>query len=618
MRDFHHFTQVSLITLAIAASFPVAGMAADSRLTGAIKSAAGESLGGVTVSAKADVSTITTSVFTDDSGNYYFPPLPEGKYHVWAQALTFATANGDVDLAGTKHQDFTLKPFDGDFVRQLPGDEILAALPDDTPDDARMKTMVSKTCTGCHTPSFPLQHKFDEAGWVAVLDLMKHINVLGVYKGEKDRANASIEGHEKELAAYLARARGPGPTSMKFNLRPRPSGEAARVVFKEYAVPLDPDVGLEWKYPLNDGSDWSLGTPSLMFGVNGVHDAEQDLDGNIWFTQALPSRTTTIGRIDIKTGAYTPVKINEPGGFASATHGIIRDPSGTLWFNTRPSSTGGNRPGLARLDPKTQKITVYVSQPPMAVTEGSLDYDGKGFIWITTPGGALRFDPKEEQFTEFKSNTFKTPHGEATVYGIAGDRDGNGWWLDMKFDHVEHADITTDKTTEFQLPPEQAAYDRMTVDDKSLYADYVVPDFNTPYPWAQGPRRMGADKNADVVWIGDSFGGNLAKVDIHTMKTELVPLPNHVSMQPYHVAVDSRHNAWTNMWSTDSVAKYDPTAQKWTLYDLPEHGTEVRYISLLESSNGMSVTIPYSRTRKVAVMTFRSEQDLDAAKKQVQ
>ena len=102
-------------------------------------------------------------------------------------SLTFATAKGDVDLAGTKHQDFTLKPFDGDFARQLPGDELLAALPEDTPDDARMKTMVSKTCTGCHTASFPLQHKFDEAGWTAVLDLMKHINVLGMYKGPQTR-----------------------------------------------------------------------------------------------------------------------------------------------------------------------------------------------------------------------------------------------------------------------------------------------------------------------------------------------------------------------------------------------------------------------------------------------
>jgi streptogramin lyase len=254
----------------------------------------------------------------------------------------------------------------------------------------------------------------------------------------------------------------------------------------------------------------------------------------------------------------------------------------------------------------------------MALPQGSLDFDSKGFIWITEDPGALRFDPVAEKFIEFKTNSFKTQHGEETTYGLAGDRDGNGWWLDMRFDHVEHGDVATGKTTDFQLPPDQVAYDQVTSDDKVIYASYVLTDFNNPYAWAQGPRRMGADKNGDVVWIADSFGGNLARVDIHTMKTDLVSLPNYESMQPYNVEVDSHHNAWTNLWSTDKIARYDPAAQKWTLFDLPTRGTESRYVSLLERDGTTSVTIPYWRARKVAVMTFRSEQDLDAARRQVQ
>ena len=45
-------------------------------------------------------------------------------------------------------------------------------------------------------------------------------------------------------------------------------------------------------------------------------------------------------------------------------------------------------------------------------------------------------------------------------------------------------------------------------------------------------------------------------------------------------------------------------------------GTEARYVSLLEKDGKMEVVIPYSRTSKVAVMTFRSEADLDALEKQ--
>ena len=68
-----------------------------------------------------------------------------------------------------------------DWIRQLPGDEFLAALPADTPEDYRMKTQVRKNCTGCHSASYPLQHRFDEAGWNKILDLMKNVNVQGVY-----------------------------------------------------------------------------------------------------------------------------------------------------------------------------------------------------------------------------------------------------------------------------------------------------------------------------------------------------------------------------------------------------------------------------------------------------
>jgi hypothetical protein len=93
-------------------------------------------MGGVTVSAKAEKSPITTSVFTDESGNYYFPPLPNGKYKVWAQALTYYRANGDVGLQQkTARRNFVLQPMktQEESIRQLPGDELLAALPDSTP-----------------------------------------------------------------------------------------------------------------------------------------------------------------------------------------------------------------------------------------------------------------------------------------------------------------------------------------------------------------------------------------------------------------------------------------------------------------------------------------------------
>src|SRR5258708_2808683 len=529
----------------------------DAILSGTVVSSSGEKMGGVTVSAKPEGGTITTSVFTDESGAYYFPPMPAAKYRVWAQALSYKAAKSSIDLPTTERQDFLLKPMQ-DFVRQLPGDVLLAALPGDTAEDFRMKTQVRKNCTGCHSASYPLQHKFDEAGWNAILDLMKHVNVLGNYLGPDHKGTPNIEFHQKELAAYLARARGPGESSMKIKLDPRPSGEAARAVFKEYDFPKEDGADTA----SNDGSDWSLGTPSELNGMVGAHDAQADFDGNLWITYSLPSYDTTIARIDAKTGAVQKFRLDDVTGFAA----------------------------------------------------GTLDVDLKGHVWVTAPDGALRFDIEKETFTEFKSITYKNQHGTATVYGIAVDREGNGWWALMSQDLIDYSDIATGKTSELKLPPEPGIMENLTPEQRKMYETFVAPDFNAPFAWAQGPRRLGADKNGDFVWIGDSFGGTLGRIDIRTKEVTLVPLPNPEALQPYQVQIDSDHNVWTNLWSSDRIAKYDPSASQWTLFDLPTRGTETRYISLLERDGKLQVILPYYRTRKVAVMTVRSKQELEALK----
>src|SRR5438094_5709600 len=118
------FAGASAIAIAVA-TLASSAACADALLAGTITSAAGEKMGGVTVSAKAEGATITTSVYTDESGAYYFPPLPEGKYRVWAQALTYQIAKGNVDLTKSTQQNFVLAPMTNreDWIRQLPGDE---------------------------------------------------------------------------------------------------------------------------------------------------------------------------------------------------------------------------------------------------------------------------------------------------------------------------------------------------------------------------------------------------------------------------------------------------------------------------------------------------------------
>jgi streptogramin lyase len=586
-------------------------------LAGTAKSDSGEKMPGVTVSAKAEGKTITTSVFTDQQGDYYFPPMPAGEYEIWAQADAFATVRANINLTSTRHQDFVLKPIK-DFQRQLTGDQLLASLPDGTPDDRRLKRVFRNSCTSCHQPNYILQERFDVAGWTAILDLMKRVNVAGGYLGEKSEPAPIIDFHEKELAAYLARVSGPQPSAMNFKLRPRPTGEAARAVFTEYEVPIAPDEKSGTEYITNDGSDWSLGTPSSLSGAHGIHDAQADLNGNIWFSYNVANHDISLGRVDAKTGALKTFKVPGLHGFAANGHGITRDPQGNLWFNVSAGVEGG--PGrLAKVDPITQEIKVFT--PPQGMTgpttaAGTVDVDGRGKVWATTGPGAVRFDPQTQQFTEFKSPVYENSDGIGSTYGLAGDADGNAWWAQMNMDTLSKTDIKSGKVTQVKLAPVSMETDLVTNEERNVYAragsTWVI-----AVPWAEGPRRLGADKNAHLIWVCDWWGGNLAKIDTHSLKVTMVPLPRPDAQQPYQAQVDSNHNVWINLMNADEVIKFDPKTSKWVEYPFPTLGAETRYVSLLEKDGALQVILPYSRARKVARMTLRTEKELESLKAQV-
>jgi virginiamycin B lyase len=613
MSGHHGLAKIAGVLLASVAAIviaPASASAADHILSGSVASAAGEKLGGATVSARLEGSTITNSVYTDESGNYYFPPMAAGKYKVWAQALSFERALGDVDLSANKQQNLMLTAINDPERRwrQLPGELMVASLPEETADDARIKRIFMNQCTGCHTPSYTLQFRFDEGGWNRIINLMKTVNNRGV--PQQGQNNQIISLNQKELAAYLAKVRGPGESPIKIKERPRPTGEAARAVWTLYDVPLNQDVGIGTPYQVNDGTDWALGTPSYLMMI--MHDGGMDLDGNLWFTSNALNKNVSVGRIDAKTGDVKHFRVNRNDGRAANTHGLTRDNEGNFWFDV---DTG--RRGLGKMEPKTEKITVYQSPNNMSPLGGAvtLDVDGKGMVWASSPDGVLRFDPKEEKFTEFKSKASKRANGTSITYGAAGDRDGNGWWAQMGWDTIGKADMTTGTTVEIKLPELKSEMDKLSPEQIAAYDKVTDLSIGNPLPWGQGPRRMGTDKNADVLWVGNSWGSSFARIDTKTNAVTMVPFPDK-AMQAYHIHVDSKHNVWGNLWTNDQVVKYDPSTAKWTTFEMPVRGSESRHISVYERDGTTKVVLPTYRSHQMFVLTLRSEADIAAVKAQ--
>jgi streptogramin lyase len=566
-------------------------------LNGIVRGPDGNPMEGVTVSAAAVNGTITASVFTDTQGHYYFPVAPAGKYRVWAQAVGYQAGRAEVELnskQGTR-RDFALKTLN-DFERQLTSPEWLAALPDDKAEDIRMKQIFVHNCTTCHSAAFALQNKFDEEGWKAILARMETINVYGK-AGEPP--SPTIRHYKNELAPYLARVRGPGPSPLKIKPYPRPAGDAARVVVTEFNIPsaANPNELVD-----QDGSDWSEGIPSGGNGSAGLHDLTIDRSGNAWVTNGTENRNRSFLKLDVETGKSTNFKLPAASGFARGTHGITQDAKGIIWINLFENGGTFGRGSLLRLDPKTEEYDVFSPPAEMGSVGISVDVDGTGKVWATS-NGAIVFDPTTKEFTYFKPLTPRTGS-----YGVAGDSAGNGWFCQPGIDIVGIADFASKNVSEIRLPP-RPGMDEILTDEDRKFDQQAESNFTNGILPAEGPRRMAAQ--GDYVWWSNWFGQSLSRVDIRTHAVEYfnAPLSN---VSPYAMVADRNGMLWVALPNDDRVAKLDPSTRRWTIYNLPSHGSNTRFITLDKYKDTVEVWEASFMTSKVVRLQFRTEQQIQA------
>ena len=107
----------------------------------------------------------------------------------------------------------------------------------------------------------------------------------------------------------------------------------------------------------------------------------------------------------------------------------------------------------------------------------------------------------------------------------------------MAFDTIGKADTTTGKTSEVELPLSRMD-GSADAGPEGVYDKFDNVTNGNPLPWSEGPRRMGTDKNADVLWVGNSWGASLARINTKTQETRS-SRSRSKTMQPYHLVVDS-------------------------------------------------------------------------------
>jgi streptogramin lyase len=553
-------------------------------LMGVVKSAQGTPLEGVAVSARLSGQSFTTSVFTDHDGEYYFPALTDGRYRVWAQAVGFDMARGEVAVSSGKkiEQNFSMAPRK-DFYKQLSSTEWAESLPGDTPEDQRMKDLVHNNCTLCHLTGFIMAKRFDAAGWATILDTM--IN----HRTEPNTATRRLlTTYKDELVSYLARVRGPDPDAMKFKALPRTTGEANQIVVTEYEIPRG-DTGTYSMSP--DGSDWSEGIASGFGRISGgvLHDSVAAKDGNVYFSDnTFPERT--IGRLDPRTGRVTSFKLDDGKGIASRTHGAIPDRDGNVWFNNGSDGT------IIKFDPATESFTRYPKPPGGLTAGGHIEVDSKGNIFTSAPNtGVVKLDPKTGKYTDYKAIT---PRGNP--YGIAVDSEDNAWMAQLAGDRLMVVNGRNGEVGEVVLPrlPGVGQKD-VEIGERDGAAGNAAPLY------FKGPRRLGGDPKGDSVWVAEFWAGKLARINIRTREIKEYSLPSKYS-HPYDVQVDKNQMVWINLMNSDRVAKFNPFTEEFTEYPLPSRGTETRHISVDDSTNPPTIWLAESGLAKIARVQFRT------------
>jgi streptogramin lyase len=555
---------------------------------------------GVVVSARASDKSFTTSVFTDRQGNYTFPSLDAGQYRLWAQAVGFDAARSEFAMTGTRvDRNLTMVPIKdvGRIVKQMSGVEFLRSLPQSTAADRRMVHAYKNNCTGCHTASHALGNRWDSRGWGVLVDLMTVFPSTGepvpaMRPTPERRGSPMITAYRDELAEYLGRARGATElTDLK--LLPRPSGEATQVVITEFDLPRTDGLN-----HFDDGSDWSMGTPSRFVG-RAAHDVWLDSAGNVWMADDLvPKRT--LAKLDPRTGTVTNYALAGEDGKSIATHSVVVDSVDRVW------ATGDGN--FVMYDTRNGDFKEFKRPAGMrAAVGGTLDVDSKGNPWATSLNGVLKLDAATGQYTHYEgpgapAGLCGAECGGWGTYGNTVDRDDNVWATNPGLDRLLKIDSRTGQVTTVNLEP--LSMPEVTDVDRQRRRTVRASQNSAP-PGHKAPRRLAADPNADVVWVALYTSDRLARVDTKTNQVKEYPMPTPYS-SPYATAVDKNGVVWINTMNHDVLTKFDPKTERFTEYTLPTRGTEIRQVQVDNSTNPPTVWAPYNRTNKVVRIQFRT------------
>ena len=524
MRHSQLFTSVGLAYALTGVLMSGAQAQSPAALTGQVTSAEEGPMEGVLVSAKKDGSTITTTVVSNEKGQYSFPGgrLDPGHYAISIRAAGYELAGPqavDVSQAGSSTDIKLVKAKNPED--QLANAEWLMS----TPGRDNLKANMTN-CVGCHTLQrvFASTHDADEFKQVfkrmgSYSPGSTPLQPQPLLPGPRADRSPMPQSQFDVMSAWLAGINLSKGDERSYELAtlPRPKGDATKVIITEYDLPR------------KDAEP---------------HDVIVDQDGAVWYSDFS---NQFVGVLDPKTGKATdiPIPVLKPD-----------EPKGGLDLEFDPGQKNVwlammYQAGLAKIDRQTHAVTTYPfpkewqspSTQASMVSPQHDDVDGK--VWTNNQEAhdMYRLDLKTGQYENLGPS--KDPGGRRiSAYGMPTDQQNNVYQLEFGGTSIGLRDAKTGMTTIYQTPINGSRPRRGRVDDQNRlwFAEYggnaiglfdpktaAIKEYQLPTKW-DDPYDVVPTRDSSEVWTGSMLTDRVVRLDTKSGKmTEyLLPRPTNI------------------------------------------------------------------------------------------
>jgi len=514
------------------------------------------------------------SIFADEAGRFLSPDLP------WEEGYTIRVRRAgwkDVVLRNQNPEpdghslavEMVRINDPAEMIQQLPSNYWMNLVLEEF--DNRDHLLEFKMqCTYCHQQGSPLtsRRQFTRQQWLDILHDMGRRSAIITNSLREVLPDHMLTAYAdanvlKKLPAYDG-ANGPLPV---------PSAEARRAVIEEWELggPTSGQHDLMVYHP--DGSIWTVDGPMDTLHVIRF---DENPDGE--------RKSYQIPRGDHKPGGvYWKMEKGKNKGVDTylAPHSLQTAPDGVIWLTL----ASGNQ--LAGFNPATETWDMVDLQE--GINPHTLRFDKKGRLWytVTATNHVAMFNPetRDQKFIRLE-------FPDVTTRLIT--------WLTPFF--IEHADL-------FDLEGRSAEMDGVTmpmpygidispidgsvwfsqlnmshigrIDAESLEVTSIPTPFVTP-------RRLRFDSKGNL-WVPSYAEGTINRFDTAAMEwreSYEIPIEPIGSEVPYAVFIDpDTDHVWITGTQSDTLIRFEPETENWTIYPLPTQVTYTRELDMDEKGD---------------------------------